>query len=154
MHYEIQLYQRPGKEIIQQIVDIAELLTNKWFTANVPGDTEKDLLFHNVLCLLSQGKMVSFLIFTSLDGSINITLMGTHPDYRGKGYGSILINHFFEYVKNIGFDRVVVFTVPPDTKPAYDSTLNFYIKHGFEIKKRYTELWESGAIELTKKIKE
>lgn len=151
MSYKIQLYQRPEKEVIKQIVEIAKFLTEKWFTSNVPEDIEKDLLFHNALCLLNQeGRLISFLVFTSLDGSINIILMGTHPDFIGKGYGSILMNHFFEYVKNLGFHRVVAFTVPPDIKPSYDSTVKFYKKHGFEIKKRYNELWESGAIELVK----
>ncbi len=151
MKYEIQLYQRPEKEVIQQIVKIARLLTENWFTANVPGDIEKDLLFHDAFGLLNQeGRLISFLVFTSLDGSINITLMGTHPDFIGKGYGSILMNHFFEYVRSLGFHKVVVFTVPPDTKPSYESTVEFYKKHGFEIKKRYNELWESGAIELAK----
>jgi xylan 1,4-beta-xylosidase len=152
MDYEIQLHQRPGKDISEQIVDIAKLLTGKWFTSNVPGDIEKDLLFHDALCLVSQGKIISFLVFTSLDGSINILLMGTHPDFIGKGFGSILIRHFFQYIKSIGFHRIVVFTVPPDTKPSYDSTVKFYQKHGFEIKKRYNELWESGAIELVKEM--
>ena len=153
MNYKIQLYQRPEKAAIKQIVEIAKLLTDKWFTSNVPGDIEKDLLFHDALCLLSQeGRLVSFLVFTSLDGSINITLMGTHPDFMGKGYGSILMNHFFEYVKSLKFHRIVAFTVPPDTKPSYDSTLKFYLKHGFEIKKRYYELWEYGAIELVKDL--
>jgi ribosomal protein S18 acetylase RimI-like enzyme len=153
MNYEIQLYQRPGKDIIKQIVDIARLLTEKWFTSNVPGDIEKDLLFHDALCLINEErKIISFLVFTSLDGSINISLMGTHPDFRGEGYGSILMNHLFIYVKKIGFNRVVAFTVPPDTKPSYESTVKFYGKHGFEIKKHYTELWESGAIELVKEL--
>ncbi len=153
MNYEIQLHQRPGKDIIEQIVEIAKLLTAKWFTPNVPGDIAKDLLFHDALCLLDQeGKIRSFIVFTSLDGSINISLMGTHPDFRDKGYGSILMDHLFEYVKSLGFDRVVAFTVPPDTKPSYESTVKFYKKLGFEIKKRYTELWESGAIELVKEL--
>ncbi|MCL6592104.1 MAG: GNAT family N-acetyltransferase [Firmicutes bacterium] len=152
MNYEIQLYQRPDKEIINQIVDIAELLTEKWFTSNVPEDIRKDLLFHDALCLINQRKIVSFLVFTSINGEINISLMGTHPDFRGKGFGSILINHLFQYVKDLGFNRVVAFTVPPDTKPSYDSTVKFYEKNGFKFKKRYNELWESGAIELVKEL--
>lgn len=48
------------------------------------------------------------------------------------------------------FDRVVVFTVPPDVKPVYGATVKFYEKHEFVIKKRYRELCEDGAIELVK----
>lgn len=153
LNYKIQLHQRPGKDIIEQIVDIAKLLTEKWFTSNVPGDIAKDLLFHDALCLTDQkGVIRSFIVFTSLDGSINILLMGTHPAHQGKGYGSFLMNYLFEYAKGLGFDRVVAFTVLPETKPSYEPTVKFYQKLGFEIKKRYTEFWESGAIEMVKEL--
>jgi ribosomal protein S18 acetylase RimI-like enzyme len=46
----------------------------------------------------------------------------------------------------------MVYTVPPDTKPAYCATLDFYEKHGFRITRRYEELWESGALELVKEL--
>lgn len=112
-----------------------------------------DLLFHDALCLADQeGEIRSFIVFTSLDGSINNSLMGTHPDHRGRGYGSLLMNHLFKYVKSLGFDWVVAFTVPPETKPSYQSTVKFYQKLGFKIKKLYTELWESGAVELVKEL--
>lgn len=152
MDCEVQLFSRPPKEIIEQIVEIARLLTEKWFTANVPDDIAKDLLFHDALCLFRQGKIVSFLVFTSLDGAINITLLGTHPDFRAQGLGSILMNHLFEHVKRLGFDRVVAFTVPPDVKPSYTPTVQFYQKHGFTLRKRYDNLWESGAIELVREL--
>jgi ribosomal protein S18 acetylase RimI-like enzyme len=150
--YKILLYQRPEKKIITSIVNIATLLTEKWFTPNVPGDIEKDLPFHDALCLFKEGALLSFIVFTSIDGEIQILLMGTHPEHQGKGYGSLLMNHFFHYIKTLGFSRIVALTVPPDTKPAYYSTVEFYEKHGFHLKRRYTELWETGAFELVKDL--
>ena len=85
MDYKIKLYQRPEKDIIKQIVDIATLLTQKWFTSNVPGEIEKDLLFHDALCLLKQEKVISFIVFTSLDGAINITLGNVAAAIRAAG---------------------------------------------------------------------
>ncbi len=69
------------------IVAIAQLLTARWFTDNVPADTRSDLMFHDALCLWQDGELRSFIVFTSIDGSISITLMGTHPDHQGRGYG-------------------------------------------------------------------
>jgi ribosomal protein S18 acetylase RimI-like enzyme len=152
MKYQIELYRRPDSTIINQIVTIAFLLTEQWFTPNVPKDIEKDLMFHDALCLIDKGKILSFIVFTSLDGAIYISLMGTHPEFRNTGLGSMLINHLFKYVKSIGFKHIVVFTVPPEIKSSYQSTVKFYKKHGFKVKKIYHELWERGAIELVKEL--
>jgi len=154
MDYKIDVFSRPGKTgIARRIKEICELLTVRWFTKNVPGDTERDLLFHDAMCLSVNGEIVSFIMFSTLDGTINITMMGTHPDYRGKGLGTAILQEFFRYVGNLGFDHIKVFTVPPDIKPSYKETLHFYEKNGFQVTKRYTELWEGGAIELTKTLK-
>lgn len=154
MEYEIFIYSRPGKDIVKRIKEIAELLTVKWFTNNVPEDTERDLMFQDVVCLSVNGLIVSFIMFTCLDGTINISIMGTHPDYRGKGLGTVIINYFFKYVKSLGFEYIKVFTVPPDVKISYNETINFYEKNGFKVEKRYTELWENGAIELIKSLQD
>lgn len=154
MEYEIFIYSRPRTDIVKRIKEIAELLTVKWFTNNVPEDTERDLMFQDVVCLSVNGLIVSFIMFTCLDGTINISIMGTHPDYRGKGLGTAIINYFFKYVKSLGFEYIKVFTVPPDVKISYNETINFYEKNGFKVEKRYTELWENGAIELIKSLQD
>lgn len=154
MEYEIFIYSRPGSDIVKRIKEISEQLTVKWFTNNVPEDTERDLMFQDVVCLSVNGLIVSFIMFTCLDGTINISIMGTHPDYRGKGLGTININYFFKYVKSLGFEYIKVFTVPPDVKNSYKETISFYEKNGFRVEKRYTELWENGAIELIKNLQD
>lgn len=146
----IALHARPAGRVAEAIVDIARLLTGKWFTANVPEDIRRDLAFHDALCLWRGEQLVSFLVFTSLDGALNITLMGTQPADRGRGYGSILLERFFDHARTLGYERVVAMTVPPDIKPAYAATVQFYQQHGFVITRRYNELWESGAIELAR----
>ena len=78
--------------------------------------------------------------------------MGTRLASRSKGFGSLLIDKFSEHIKSIGFNRIMVYTVPPDKKPAYTTTLDFYQKHGFRITRRFDELWESGAIQLVKDL--
>ncbi len=150
--YETEIHQRPSGAIRDEIVSIAQELTSDWFTLNVPNDTWYDLGFQDVMILKEAGRIVSFIMYTCLDGTIQISLMGTRVKSRIKGYGSILIKRFCEHIKNIGFDRIMVYTVPPDTKPAYAATLRFYQKHGFRITRRFEELWESGAIQLVKDL--
>ena len=150
--YEIEIHQRPSGAIRDAIVSIAHELTSSWFTPNVPNDTYYDLGFQDVMILKESGCIVSFIMFTCLDGTIQLSLMGTRLESRAKGFGSILINQFCEQIKSIGFNRIMVYTVPPDKKPAYSATLRFYQKHGFRITRRLGELWESGAIQLVKDL--
>jgi len=56
------------------------------------------------------------------------------------------------HAKHLGFERVVTLTVPPDVKPVYQATIRFYEKHGFVLRKKYTELWENGAVELVRTL--
>jgi len=155
--YDIKLYQRPNAEpanieVVQGIYNIAKNLTSKWFTANVPDDTIRDLQFHDVFCLKRDKKILSFLIFTSRDGFLDISLFATRQEFQGQGLGSKLIECFFNHAQNLGFKTVSVMTVPPDVKPAYGPTLRFYEKHGFKIEKRSNALWESGALLLFKNL--
>lgn len=150
--FEIQAHQRPSGAIRAEIVAIAQELTSQWFTDNVPDDTDRDLGFQDVLVLRRDGRTVSFIMYTCLDGAIHISLMGTRLDSRGQGYGSSLMDAFFRHVRALGFDQILVYTVPPDTKPAYAATVDFYRRHGFRITRRFDELWESGALQLTKEL--
>ncbi|HTP11778.1 MAG TPA: GNAT family N-acetyltransferase [Anaerolineae bacterium] len=148
----IQLYQRPGDPVAADILEIATLLTTDWFTTNVPEDTRRDLLFQDAFCLYENGELRSFLVFTSWDGCLHITLMGTHPDYHGCGYGSRLMERFLQHARDLGFAKAVALTVPPEVKSAYRATMAFYRKHGFVETRCYHELWENGAVELVKDL--
>ena len=153
MPVTIQLHRRPQGQVADEIVELVELLTDQWFTRNVPEDTRRDLLFQDVLCLYENCQLRALLVFTSWDGTIHIALMGTRPEHRGQGYGSVLLKRFLEHIRQLGFERVAVLTVPDDVKPQYQAAIAFYRKHGFIETRRYTELWENGTIELVKVLK-
>ena len=146
------MHRRPSGVIRDEIVSIAQDLTSGWFTGNVPNDTYRDLSFQDVLILKEAGRIISFIMYTCLDGIIQISLMGTRLESMNKGYGSKLMKEFCKHIKTLGFTRIMVYTVPPDKKPAYTSTLSFYQKHGFRITRRFEELWESGAIQLVREL--
>jgi N-acetylglutamate synthase-like GNAT family acetyltransferase len=154
--YQIKLYQRPGfghEVLVQQVRDIAVELTNDWFTPDVPKAIPKDLMFQDCLCLEIENRVVSFMTFTSNDGQIEITLMGTKLSARGNGFGSKLMEYFLEHAVRIGFDQVQVWTVAPSSKPIYISTIKFYQKHGFIIERECPNLWQSGpALKLIRNL--
>ncbi len=153
-NYDIQHYVRPGGAVADAIVALAQTLTSQWFTPNVPEDTRRDLLFQDALCLWQGDQLVSFMVFTSWDGCMYITLMGTRLDERGHGWGSILMERLVTIARELGFKQVIAMTVPPESKPAYAPTVRFYEKHGFVLAKHYPDLWESGALESVKTIAE
>ncbi len=148
MSAAITLHQRPTGAVADEIVRLATLLTDPWFTPNVPADTRRDLRFHDAFCLVEDDRMRAFLVFTGRDGRIEISLMGTDPACRGRGYGSLLMERFLQHARDLGYEQAVAMTVPPEVKPAYAATVAFYKRHGFVEARRYTELWEAGALEL------
>ena len=75
--YQVEIHQRPSGVIRDEIVSIAQELTSDWFTSNVPNDTYYDLGFQDVMILKEAGRIVSFIMYTCLDGTIQISLMGT-----------------------------------------------------------------------------
>jgi ribosomal protein S18 acetylase RimI-like enzyme len=156
-NYSLKLYQRPNakpvnKKVVQGIYEIAKSLTSQWFTANVPDETMNDLKLHDAFCLEQDSKILSFLIFTSWDGRIHISLFGTRAELQRQGLGSKLLEHFFNYARGLGFENAAVMTIPEDVKPVYGPTIRFYEKNGFKLAKRSNELWENGALLLIKKL--
>ena len=149
----VKLLERPSRNnclVVQQIIDIVTELTEDWFTKDVPEWIENDLLFQDVICLEYGDQIRSFIIFTSIEGVLNITLMGTKPVYRNQGYGSKMMEMLFEYANDRGFRKIELLTVPPEKKSSYHSTVAFYSKHGFVRGKEYPELWDTGAVKFTK----
>ena len=149
---EIEILSRPTGSAADEILTIVGDLTDEWFTSDVAPATRHDLLFQDVVCAKESGLIRAFIMFTSHDGAILITLMGTHPDWRGRGFGTSLIDRLVAHAKTLGFCEIVTFTVPPASKPTYRATVDFYEKRGFAVVKEYSELWQSGAWELRKSL--
>lgn len=135
---------------IDSIYKIVQDYTSDYFTSNLPNDTKNDLMFQQVMLLESNKEIFSFIVFTCWDGSPNITLMATKRDYCGKGYGKTLMHHLISHLSKLGFNRIELLTVPPDSKPIYKKTVAFYESLGFNAERIYSELWESGALKMLK----
>jgi ribosomal protein S18 acetylase RimI-like enzyme len=150
----IRYVKRPGnnKKLVETLVGITREHVGDWFTGNVPEDLRSDLRFQDAFVLIDKGKVQSFLAFTGIDRSVYIMMFATRRSERGKGYGSQLYRHFERYIVRYGITSLRIQTVPPEVNENYRETLRFYEKLGFKIVKRYTELWEHGALELEKVI--
>lgn len=138
----------PSQETINQIVSIVKDYTVDFFTSNVPDDVRSDLQFQRAIFLREGSEIISFIMFTCLDGCPHITLMATRRNYNGRGYGKLIMQHFINHVESLGFNCIELFTVLPSSKPVYFSTVSFYKSNGFRIEKEYPDLWESGAIKM------
>lgn len=147
-----ELHRRPSGPVADAIIGIVTDLTGAWFTEDVAPATRRDLLFHDAICAVENGRIRAFIMFTSHDGAIQITLMGTSPKCQGQGFGSALMERLVSHAKELGFSEIVTFTVPPTSKPAFQATVDFYRKRGFKVVKKYTELWQNGAWELRKSL--
>ena len=151
---EIEILSRPTGSTADEILSIVDDLTGEWFTPDVAPATRHDLLFQDVVCGKKSGRIRAFIMFTSHDGAILITLMGTHPHWRGRGFGSSLMDCLVTHAKALGFSEIVTFTVPPASKSAYGATVKFYEKRGFVKVKEYSDLWQSGAWEFRKSLRD
>lgn len=149
---EFTIEREPTSKTINAIYQIAKDFTVDYFTANLPDDTKNDMLFQQVMYLQIDKEIISFIVFTCWDGSPHITLIATKRDWAGKGYGKALIKKFIEYIDSIGFHRIELYTVMPESKSIYVNTVSFYEGVGFKIEKVYSQLWESGAIKMVRTL--
>ena len=148
----IEILARPTGPIADEIISIVNELTGEWFTADVAEATRRDLLFHDVVCARQDGRIRSFVMFTSHDGAIHIALMGTSPQYRRRGFGSALVERLVSHAHDLGFSEIVAFTVLPASRPIYGATVEFYQKRGFRVVQEHTEFWQNGALELRRSL--
>jgi Acetyltransferases len=140
------------KEISQKVIDevynLAKEYTKDFFTANFPDDMRVDMEFQRALYISEEGRIVSCIVYTCLDGSIHITMMLTDCRCAGKGYGTKLMTEFEKHVSKYGIQSIELYTFSPETRPVYSSTIEFYEKNGFKIVGKHKDLWEKGAVTL------
>ncbi|MCL2772650.1 MAG: GNAT family N-acetyltransferase [Oscillospiraceae bacterium] len=137
-----------SQDSINQIVAIAEDYTKDFFTENYPEDMRIDMKFQRAVILKNNSRIVSCIVFTCLDGSPHITLMATKRDYNNKGYGKLLMQYFVEYVSELGFNSIELYTFSPETRPIYTATIKFYQSVGFEVQREHKDLWGIGTTTL------
>lgn len=136
-----------------QIINIVNELSDKWFTKAVLEEEWRYDGVKQCCCYMLDDKVISFIVFTVEDDTVSIRLLGTEPSMISNGYGSLLIKGFIAYAKEKLYKQIRIFSVPPEYKSSYLPTMNFLIKHGFIIQDRHNDKWENGALELIRDIK-
>lgn len=137
-----------SQDTIEQVYLIAKDYTCDFFTSGYPDDMRIDMQFQRAFLLKNDSEIISCIIFTCLDGSPHITMMATKRNCSHKGYGRLLMQHFTDYVRNLGLNSIELYTFSPISRPEYTATVKFYQDVGFNIEKEHKDLWELGTTTL------
>ena len=99
---------------------------------------------YRFLFLEVDGKPVSYTCFGLIPCSLisyDLYWIVTHNDYRGKGYGQILLAETEKYIKKLGGAQVVVET---SSKEIYKSTQHFYEKCNYKLAVLLDDFYDYG----------
>lgn len=119
-----------------QLTTLEQQMIGLW--SDVFGDQREFIeqfmvqLYNPELCLthIEEDRLTSMLHIVPLDSgddtSAYIYAVATHPDYRGRGYASALIQRAIDYIQKAGiYSRIILV-------PSSDKAATFYTKFGFE----------------------
>ena len=149
----IQFYieKESSQNTIKQFVSVIRAYAGEHFTDNFADDVAIDAPYQRLCYLVNNDELISGLMFTCLDGYPHITAMATKREYQGRGHGKKLINHFVNYVSQLGFHDIELYAWSEKTRPICASTQAFYKSAGFVIEQEYMGLWARDMITVKMK---
>jgi ribosomal protein S18 acetylase RimI-like enzyme len=115
-----------------KILTIVKKLRGWFDNVALTFEIPNDLKFHNGFVAVSNGAIVGFLSYSSLEGEVFISWIGVDPDFQKCGIGSSLIQKLEKILLENGIDKLKVETLSENVeyKP-YEKTRSFYKKLGF-----------------------
>ena len=104
-----------------------------YFTDDVPGHVERDSAEHPGWVLGDSGEVVAFAITAEKSpGAAEILWMAVHPARRGRGAGTMLLDHVLDHLAATGVSVVEVKTLDRSAVyPPYEATRAFWERSGF-----------------------
>ncbi|MBG9812322.1 hypothetical protein ABD68_12170 [Bacillus endophyticus] len=115
--------------------NVISLVINDWWNGRQMSSMLPKLFFEHFkntsFIVEEENQIVGFLIGFLSQSHLNeayIHFVGVHPEYRGKGVGRRLYNHFFDVVRQNGRD-----TIRCITSPINKGSIAYHTKMGFEI---------------------
>jgi ribosomal-protein-alanine N-acetyltransferase len=141
------------REDLQSVMDIErKSFSNPWHLSSFEGEIENyDISFPYVMIHPETGELTGYIIFWQIGEEVQISNFAVHPDLRGKGLGSSVLNRVLGIIKERGA-RVVILEV----RESNNSARFLYEKLGFEaagIRKNYYSRPDEDAVVMVKRIK-
>ncbi|QQS39099.1 GNAT family N-acetyltransferase [Candidatus Woesebacteria bacterium] len=124
-----------------QISEIVASLHPKWFDNNAVVNIPIDAQLGRSFVAQDNKKIKGFIILSSLEGKVWINWIGVDLSFQGQLFGTNLLKHAENILKDLGVKELRVDTVieqlPADG--SYDKTIRFYLKNGFKVVKKYKQ---------------
>lgn len=149
LHFAVE--KEPSPDTIEQLVSMIQAYAGEYFTDDFADSVRVDAPYQRLCYLKNGGELVSGIMFTCLDGCPHITVMVTKKDCKNIGYGKHLMEHFVDYVSQLGFHDIELCAWSEKTKPVCVSTQAFYKSMGFTVEKEHLGLWARDMITVKMK---
>lgn len=129
--------------------DSAEDFFEKCFSAlgipYSPMDRHADIadIQHNYMengcfwCLFDNGILAGTVALRTIDtenNTVELKRMFVLPEYQGKGYGRLLLNHAISYAKKQKFKKICL-----DTRKQFSAAQHLYKSSGFQETEKYND---------------
>jgi GNAT superfamily N-acetyltransferase len=103
------------------------------FTDDVPGLVERDATVHDGWVLAGSGEIAGFAVAArSLPGAAEILWIAVDPARRGRGLGTVLVDHLLGQLAADGVSVVLAKTLDRSADyPPYEATRAFWEHRGF-----------------------
>ncbi|MCJ2557168.1 MAG: GNAT family N-acetyltransferase [Candidatus Thermoplasmatota archaeon] len=131
----------------QGVMRVAKSLSPRWFDNIAIGTSiPRDLSVHRTHVAREGGRIVGFIMHTTVDDKADIKWIGVEPGSQRKGIGSELYAVVEDELRRAGVREVRVETVAELTEyEPYERTRAFYEKMGFHVEKvKRTRSEETG----------
>ena len=93
--------------------------------------------------LINENQLVGYYSYLELDNKkVKLDNIFLEPDFIGKGYGKVMMNHFIQHVKDKGYERIELESEPNAEK--FYQNLGFKVIGRLEssIKNRFLQIME------------
>lgn len=127
--HTIKLHSRPDEDVKNTLIRIAEAAYPT--IDNVYVDMRRDMRYQDVLTIGTVNEILGFLMFTSIDGSAEITFLAINPKYQNRGLATVLLGVFKQQMMINGFTKIVVDFDTITKSETFTALYNFYLKLGF-----------------------
>ncbi|MBU4254345.1 MAG: ribosomal protein S18-alanine N-acetyltransferase [Acidobacteria bacterium] len=102
---------------------------NPWKPAAFVGEVHNSPISHPmVLVSRAENNIVGYVIYWQIKEEVQINNIALHPNFRGRGLGTIMMKYVFERVTLNGARYIIL-----EVRPSNTTALHLYEKFGFSV---------------------